>query len=90
MQSTRPWRYFHAQDVDESTSVTANPEKQNYTVVAESTYYSMKLVCDRCRQEFWFSANEQKIWYEEWGFWIDSIPKQCAYCRKVLRAERGT
>ncbi len=71
MKSTRPWRYSSAIAIDESHRVAANLEKQHYTVVPESVYCSMKLRCDRCHEEFWFSANEQRTWYEEWGFWID-------------------
>ena len=85
VESTRPWRYSGAISVDKSQSVTADPEKQNFTVVPESVYFSMKLACDRCGDVFWFAAEEQRVWYEEWGFWIDSIPKQCADCRKHLR-----
>src|SRR5687767_4921515 len=77
MKSSRPWRYSTAIAVDESHCVTANPEKQNYSVIAESTYCSMQLTCERCHQPFWFTANEQQMWYEQWGFWIDSIPKEC-------------
>ena len=89
MKTARPWRYSSAITVDESHCVPANPEKQHYTVVPESTYYSMKLRCERCREEFWFSANEQRVWYEEWGFWIDSVPGHCAMCRKLLREEQN-
>lgn len=89
MNSARPWRYFSAIPVDESQQVPANPEKQNYTVVPESAYCSMKLRCERCKEEFWFSANEQKVWYEEWVFWVDSVPKNCARCRKLVREEHG-
>lgn len=85
MKSARPWRYLSAIAVDESNRVPADPDKQHYTVIPEPMYYSMKLSCERCREEFWFSANEQKVWYEDWGFWIDSIPKHCATCRKLLR-----
>lgn len=85
MTSTRPWRYSSAIAVDESQCITADPERQHYTVIPESTYYSMKLRCEGCQEEFWFSANEQRVWYEEWGFWIDSIPRRCAKCRKLLR-----
>ncbi len=49
----------------------------------------MKLRCERCGEEFWFSANEQRVWYEEWGFWIDSVPKHCAACRTMLREANG-
>jgi hypothetical protein len=88
MKSTRPWRYRRALAVDESNCVAANPDKQNYSVVAEAIYYSMKLSCEQCHDEFWFSANEQRVWYEDWRFWIDSVPKQCASCRKALREEQ--
>lgn len=84
-RSARPWRYASAIEVDESQCVAADPEKQHYSVVSVPVYYSMKLGCERCGEEFWFSANEQRVWYEEWGFWIDSVPKHCAGCRKRLR-----
>jgi hypothetical protein len=41
--------------------------------------------CERCDREFTFSAAEQRIWYEEYGFWIDSLPKHCLACRRELR-----
>ncbi|MFO0951208.1 MAG: zinc-ribbon domain containing protein [Isosphaeraceae bacterium] len=87
MNTARPWRYSSAIDVDESNCVPADPEKQHYTVIPESAYCSMRLRCGQCGQEFWFSANEQRVWYEEWGFWIDSVPKNCAPCRRQLREE---
>lgn len=88
-ETARPWRYSSAIAVDKSQCVPANSAKQNYSVVPESVYYSMKLECERCGEEFWFSANEQRVWYEEWGFWIDSVPKQCAGCRRLLREANG-
>jgi hypothetical protein len=88
-RSARPWRYSSALDVDQSQCVEADPEKQRYSVVAESAYYSMKLRCGRCGEEFWFSANEQRVWYEEWGFWIDSVPRHCSGCRRLLREAHG-
>ena len=48
MNSARPWRYSTAIAIDESLCVTANPEKQHYTVVPELFYCSMKLGCERC------------------------------------------
>jgi hypothetical protein len=77
MKSARPWRYSSAITIDESSYVPANADRQHFTVVPESAYYSMQLRCDGCGEEFWFSADEQRTWYEEWGFWIDSVPDQC-------------
>ncbi len=59
MNSARPWRYFSAIAVDESQQVLADPEKQNYTVVPESAYCSIKLRCERCKEEFWFSKDQE-------------------------------
>ena len=89
MKSSRPWRYASAIAVDELRCVPADPAKQHYTVVPESAYCSMKLGCERCHGEFWFTADEQRLWYEEWRFWIDSVPKHCASCRKQLRETEG-
>ena len=85
MTSSRPWRYLFAIALDKSECVAANPKMQNYTVTPELTYCSMQLTCARCHLPFWFTANEQRQWYEQWGFWIDSIPKECVDCRKELR-----
>jgi hypothetical protein len=41
--------------------------------------------CDRCEAEFSFSAPEQRRWYEDLGFWIDSLPKHCLRCRLDVR-----
>ena len=58
-------------------------------MIPETVYCSMKLRCENCSEEFWFSANEQRVWYEQWGFWIDSIPKRCAKCRRLQREAHG-
>lgn len=89
MNSSRPWQYSSAIAVDETNFVAADATRQHFTVVAETFYYSMKLRCEQCHTEFWFSANEQQKWYEDWGFWIDSVPKECKSCRKEIRAEHG-
>jgi hypothetical protein len=85
----RPWRYVGAIDVDRSHCIPATPDRQHFTVVAETAYYSMQRRCEDCAELFWFSAREQWIWYERWGFWIDSVPNQCAECRKRRRQAHG-
>jgi hypothetical protein len=32
-----------------------------------------------------FTASEQRFWYEDKRFWIDSLPKRCSECRKAER-----
>mgnify|MGYP003737477309 CR=1 FL=1 len=72
-----------------SEGVVQTFPKQNYTVVPESHYFAMQIQCERCSEIFWFSEHEQQYWYEELGFWIDSIPVNCPNCRRDLRADKG-
>lgn len=41
--------------------------------------------CERCGQEFTWTADEQKTWFEDFSFWIGSQPRQCKKCRAELR-----
>jgi hypothetical protein len=50
-------------------------------------YYDQHKVCDSCSQDFIFSKEEQQYWYEELGFWVQSVPKSCKGCRKKIRNE---
>jgi len=86
MKTARPWRYSTAISVDELRFAEADPSKQNYSVVPESHYFAMQIACESCNGKFWFSENEQQHWYEELGFWIDSVPSNCPNCRRDLRA----
>ena len=79
------YRFWGARHVDYSTAVRAEVSKQNYTVCPLYWYIDATFQCSRCSETFVFAADEQKFWYEELKFWIDSIPSKCAKCRKELR-----
>jgi hypothetical protein len=51
-------------------------------------YFDVTLKCEDCKSDFVFSASEQRFWYEELKFWVQSHPKQCRDCRRIRR-ERG-
>jgi hypothetical protein len=42
-------------------------------------------VCRSCREPFTFTAAEQKHWYEELGFLLDSTAVHCRQCRAARR-----
>ncbi len=48
--------------------------------------------CSDCGEKFVFTKHEQRFWYEELGFWVQSRPKQCVACRQKRRttAEANT
>ena len=85
-----PAHLFHRSlRVNYQTAVRSNPDKQNCSICPRYWYVDANFPCDRCRAEFTFSAAEQRAWYEDYGFWIDSLPRHCLRCRHDLRRLRA-
>ena len=81
-----PAHLFHGSlRADYESAVRADPERQNCSICPRYWYVDTTFSCDRCGGEFEFKATEQRAWYEEYGFWIDSLPKHCLACRQELR-----
>jgi len=68
------------------TAVRSDPDQQNCSICPRYWYVDAIFPCERCGGEFVFSAAEQRAWYEDYGFWVDSLPKHCPTCRQKLRA----
>ncbi len=77
--------FFGAQSLDYKTAQQADISKQHYTVCPRHWYVDAAFVCSGCGCEFVFTAGEPRFWYEDRRFWIDSLPKRCAECRKAGR-----
>ena len=77
--------FFRSLRIEYGSAVRADPGRQNCSICPRYWYVDTTFACDRCDGEFTFSAEEQQIWYEEYGFWIDSLPKHCLECRRELR-----
>jgi len=41
-----------------------------------------------CAQDYLFSAEEQRFWYETPGFFVQSAPMQCPDCRREIRKKK--
>lgn len=67
------------------TAQKADISKQNYTVCPRYWYVDATFICRECGQEFVFTASEQRFWYEEKQFYVDSSPKSCVKCRRAER-----
>jgi hypothetical protein len=63
--------------IDYGSAVPADIERQNCSICPRYWYVDTIFPCDRCGSEFVFTVAEQRVWYEEYGFWID--------CRRGLR-----
>lgn len=78
-----------AYQLDYASAIRGNPAKQNFSVCPRHWYLDAIFKCDMCRENFTWSAAEQKTWFEQWHFWIDSVPNQCPQCRKLRREAKA-
>lgn len=65
-----------------NTAVKADLTKQTPATGAITHYFDAKRTCRDCNKPFIFFAEEQKHWYEELGFGLDSDCVRCPVCRK--------
>ncbi|MEW5978916.1 MAG: zinc-ribbon domain containing protein [Acidobacteriota bacterium] len=80
-----PHFFYRSVRMDYSSAVRADTERQNCSICPRYWYVDTVFPCERCGDEFTFTAEEQRVWYEEYAFWIDSLPKHCPSCRRALR-----
>lgn len=67
------------------TAVAADLSLQAPATIAITHYFDVKRVCRECERPFIFFAREQKHWYEELGFGLDSDCASCPPCRKAAQ-----
>ncbi|MGH1366251.1 MAG: zinc-ribbon domain containing protein [Calditrichia bacterium] len=68
-------------------AIRGDVSRQNYGLNCPQYYYiDIKKHCIQCRQEFLFSAKEQKFWYEKLKFYFESTAIRCMRCRKQRRS----
>ena len=77
--------FFGALAVHYKTAVRASVDKQNYSVCPRYWYIDAEFECERCGNDFMWAAEEQKAWFEDYFFWVDSHPRHCRECRAALR-----
>lgn len=80
-----PHFFYGATNIDYSTAVRAETGMQNYSVCPREWYIDARFICHGCNATFIWSASEQKAWFEDYKFWVDSCPTLCIECRKEKR-----
>jgi Probable zinc-ribbon domain len=66
----------------ENTAIVADTSKQLPATIPVTHYLDAKRQCRECGRQFLFFALEQKYWYEELGFGLNSDCVRCITCRK--------
>jgi hypothetical protein len=80
------WFFDNVLRMDFKNAIRATDvSKQNYTVVPRHWYIDAWFRCKQCSCEFCWTALEQKYWFEDLFFWIDSCPTLCKECRADVR-----
>lgn len=64
------------------TAIVADLDRQTPATVPATHYYDVERRCRDCGRPFIFFAREQKHWYEELGFGLDSDCVRCVDCRR--------
>ena len=65
-----------------NTAIVADTTRQPCATVPVTHYFDLERQCCDCNRPFIFFAEEQKHWYEELGFGLDSDCVRCVSCRK--------
>jgi len=65
-----------------NTAIPADLKRQTPATVPITHYYDVIRQCRDCGRSFIFFAEEQKHWYEDLGFSLDSNCVRCVPCRK--------
>lgn len=65
-----------------NTGVLADLSRQTPATVPVTHYFDLERQCRDFRRPFIFFAEEQRHWYEELGFGLDSDCVRCVDCRK--------
>jgi len=72
--------------IDEGNAIKSDVDKQNFCDYPPYLMYYNKIKeCEKCESNFTFSKEEQKYWYEELKFWVQSTPRKCKDCYKAIR-----
>ncbi len=77
--------FYGAVHVEYRTAKRAVIEKQDFSMVPRFWYIDADFRCDACRKEFTWSADEQKAWFERYGYYVDAQPRHCKKCRAEHR-----
>lgn len=65
-----------------NTAICADISRQSPATVPVTHCFDVMRQCHDCSKPFIFFAAEQKYWYEDLGFGLDSDCVRCAPCRK--------
>lgn len=83
------WKPLEDQHHVPGTAVAADLARQSPATMPVTHYFDIERRCRDCGRWFLFYACEQKHWYEELGFSLDSDCVRCVPCRKERQGDEA-
>jgi hypothetical protein len=84
-----PGLFRNALRVDLSTAIrSANVKEQNFSVFPRHWFIDAWFRCESCNEEFCWTAEEQRYWFDELKFNVASAPRHCKKCRQSIRLRK--
>jgi hypothetical protein len=72
--------FSEAEWIDYDHAYRANIAKQNWSVFPRHWYMDADFRCRKCHRRFTWTAEQQKLWFEEYFRWVGVRPQLCRYC----------
>ncbi len=63
-------------------AILANPGVQNTPWTPHLAYSDSKIICSTCQNEYIFTKEEKKVWYESYQLPTTAFPYTCLACRR--------
>jgi|SRR5882724_5183574 len=77
--------FFDVIFINYDSAERADVTEQDFSVCPRHWYIDATFRCEACGSKFVFTAKEQRFWYEDRRFYVDSQPRRCPACRKKER-----
>jgi hypothetical protein len=74
-----------ATHLEYASAIRGDIEKQNFSVCPRHWYVEADFKCAECGQEFTWTVDEQRVWFEEHYLWIDARPRHCKNCKSTQK-----
>jgi len=75
--------------INSKKAILANPKVQQGAWFAHLAYFDENRTCQTCGDDYIFSKEEKKHWYEKLQFWVYAQSVNCKNCSKEIRVERN-
>lgn len=75
--------------LQDSKANLANPGLQETPWTPHLAYFDTRLNCYQCKEDFVFSKEEKKIWYESYKLPIKAVPDNCLNCRRSIKLQKN-